>query len=138
MIADGQEKAGRFYRDASGFSNRNHVRWQTFMSTLKSFIERHWFLYENHCFECKHRDHGRARACVSATRSFSRGGEKYYAICAQHKHSRIVDAPSKYLYFMTLHTRSSRVCTRAFNSSNVIFARARFGRYKSRAIGLSN
>jgi len=25
------------------------------MLTLKSFIERHWFLYENRCFECKHR-----------------------------------------------------------------------------------
>lgn len=65
----------------------------------------------------------RARACTRATQRSSRGGseEKYYAICAQHKHSRIVDTPRKYLYFMTLHTR---VCARAFNFSKVIFVRA--------------
>lgn len=33
------------------------------MLTLKSFIERHWFLYENYCFECKQR--AAALACVS-------------------------------------------------------------------------
>lgn len=31
------------------------------MLTLKSFIDRHWFLYENRCFECKHRARARVQ-----------------------------------------------------------------------------
>lgn len=97
----------------TGREPENHIRRQTFMLTLKSFIERHRFLYENRCFECKHRAQ-RARPAVR------RNITQYVS----NINTRIVDAQYKYLYFMTLHTRDARARTHAFNFSKVIFARA--------------